>query len=308
MIIVSNLLHQNERNLDVETTVQSISLTFTSKYYLDDVFTVMPPTVGSFYGPMLVGAFFNVLFHGVFVLQAFNYWQTYKRDSLWLKALVLYLFVAETANSVATIFIVYQPLVLQNGTKLPLTILPTMLAGDPIITALISTPVQIFIAYRMKVLSKSWILPAIVTLIALASLGGSLWLGGILIGIKHFPHNGEHETPFKVWLATSAAADIFITAGLTWSLQGSKAGLSGTDSVPKKIVRLIIQTGLLTSVLALLDIVLFCKVPTSTVNFTLDFMIAKLYGITLLRYDHPHIACTHQTLHSFLVLSMLGLP
>ncbi|KAH8813794.1 hypothetical protein DL96DRAFT_1698648 [Flagelloscypha sp. PMI_526] len=242
----------------------------------------MPPTVASLFGPQLLGAFFNLLLYGVFVLQAFNYWQTYQNDHGWLRALVLYLFLAETANSVATILIVYQPLILQNGTKLPLTMLPTALPADPILTVLISTPVQIFIAYRMKVLSNSWILPVIVTLIALASLGGGLWLGGLIMVIRHIPKNGELETPATVWLSTSAAADVLITAGLSWSLYKSKTGFAVTDTLINRIIRLTIQTGLITSLFAVLDIILFSVVPTSMVNFTMDFMLSKLYSNSLL--------------------------
>ncbi|KAH8813837.1 hypothetical protein DL96DRAFT_505699 [Flagelloscypha sp. PMI_526] len=242
---------------------------------------MLSPTA-DFYGPMLVGTFFNLILYGIFVLQAFNYWQTYKGDHGWLRALVLYLFVAETANSIACIFIPYQPLVLQNGTDLPLQMLPTALAADPITSVLISTPVQLFIAYRMKVISNSWILPTIVFVIALASCGGGLWLGGVVIMIKGIPVNGEMETPATVWLSASAAADVFITVGLTWSLYRSKTGFATTDTMINKIIRLTIQTGLITSLFALLDIILFQALPTSSASFTFDFMLSKLYSNSLL--------------------------
>ncbi|KAH8830181.1 hypothetical protein DL96DRAFT_1707019 [Flagelloscypha sp. PMI_526] len=241
----------------------------------------MPPSPKLLFGPMLLGCFLNLFLYGVLTVQTLIYFQAYKKDRLWIRLLVVYLFLAETANSGCAIYMMYQPLVEQYGTPAATTFFPKTLAADPIVTVLISTPVQMFIAYR-QVISKSMIVPIIVVLLALTSTGGAFWLGYCVIDFKRFARKPELHNPALIWLSTSAAADILITVGLTWSLYSRKTGFSDTDSKVNKIIRLTVQTGLITTIFAALDIICFLVLPGITLNFLWDFALSKLYSNSLL--------------------------
>lgn len=46
------------------------------------------PNVQLLFGPMLIGVFINMILYGVLVVQAWAYYQTYKRDAIWIKYFV----------------------------------------------------------------------------------------------------------------------------------------------------------------------------------------------------------------------------
>ncbi|KAG8221366.1 hypothetical protein J3R82DRAFT_1538 [Butyriboletus roseoflavus] len=163
---------------------------------------------------------------------------------------------------------------------------------------MISFPVQLFIAWRVKVMSKSSILPAIITFFAFASLVGGIAtaVAVILIHLEYslFPQN---DGAVITWLASSAAADIIITVSLVYSLLRKRTGFVATDDIINRIIRLTIQTGLITAMAAMLDVTLFLVLKVSEPfyrdvvpdfffpafrNYIWDLTLSKLYSNSIL--------------------------
>ncbi|PFH47887.1 hypothetical protein AMATHDRAFT_151021, partial [Amanita thiersii Skay4041] len=250
------------------------------------------------FGPILLGVFFNSILYGVLVVQLFVYFQTYKKDTGWIRHLMVYLFILETINTGFAIAMMYEPLVLRYGkrqsaeslallsylgrwfigTPDATTFFPIALSTDPIITVLISTPVQIFIAWRIQMISKSRLLAGVICMLALVALGGGIWLTITVIHIRRFSRKPELHWPALTWLLASAITDVLITVTLTYNLSRRKTGFSSTDTAINKIIRLTIQTGLITTIFATLDVICFLLFPVCLLsNFTWDFALSKLY-------------------------------
>ncbi|KAF9555892.1 hypothetical protein CPC08DRAFT_752817 [Agrocybe pediades] len=81
-----------------------------------------------------------------------------------------------------------------------------------------------------------------------------------------------------LWLGSAAAADMLITASLSCILYRRRTGSPASDAVLTRIICFTIQHGLVTSIAAILDIVLLVAFPQ------LDFEVAlvKLYANTLM--------------------------
>jgi hypothetical protein len=118
-----------------------------------------------------------------------------------------------------------------------------ILLADAIMTVLISTPIQIFLARRIRIISQSiWVALAI-SILAVISLGkctpycslrkigmlmshgtltpvGGLWLGASVKRIAKHPqlHLPELRWPAVMWLVASALADIALTCSLVFYL------------------------------------------------------------------------------------------
>jgi len=84
------------------------------------------------------------------------------------------------------------------------------------------------------------------------------------------------------WLAASAATDIIITASLVHSLLRKRTGYAASDDIINRIIRLSVQTGLITAVSATMDMALFLLLKGKTWNFIWDLALSKLYSNTLL--------------------------
>ncbi|KAF5340898.1 hypothetical protein D9758_012198 [Tetrapyrgos nigripes] len=254
----------------------------------------MPPSIELLFGPMLIGCFLNAILYGVSAVQIFIYYQTYRNDSKFIRYFVLYLFIAETANTGFDIGMVYQPLILNYGTPAATTFFPLMLATDPIMTVCISCPVQFFIAWRIKVISGNKWIPVVICIFGLIGMAGGLWTGIDVSIFKLLERKPDLRWPALVWLMASFVADAIITTSLVTILSNEtgsastmyrkRTGIKSTDDVVNRVVRLTVQTGLITAIFAFLDVIFFLlpAFEKTTLNFVWDFSLSKIYTNALL--------------------------
>jgi len=218
----------------------------------------------------------------VTLVQMFIYYQTSKRDPTWMRLLILYLFIAETANTGFNIALVYEPLILRFGQQFPLINSPIFLRADGAVTVAISTPVQLFMAWRIKVLTGSTLLAAAISFLSLVALGGGIWTTISVSLLPQFHQFSEFRAAPSTWLVSSATGDVVITTALVYSLSKKKTGFAQMDDYISRIMLATVQTGALTAIAALADAVVFLVVQNSTLFFIWDLSLSKLYTNTIL--------------------------
>ncbi|KAJ7627930.1 hypothetical protein DFH06DRAFT_1102828 [Mycena polygramma] len=217
------------------------------------------PDVHLSYGPMLIGVFFNLILYGVFIGQALTYYQIYLKDGAWMRYFVLYLFVAETLNTGFDMAMMYQPLILEYGQRPDY--FPLVFPAEPIFIVLVSTPIQIFFAWRIWTITKMVWVPVIISVFAVAALAGGLWTAIKITLIKEFVYKPLLHPSALLWFLASCVSDILITISLVMTLSHRKTGFVATDSVIDKIIRTTIQTGFVTSIFSVLDVICFMVFP-----------------------------------------------
>ncbi|PBK97733.1 hypothetical protein ARMGADRAFT_1076192 [Armillaria gallica] len=259
------------------------------------------------HGPMLIGFVFNVLLYGIMIAQIYLYYVTYKKDKTWMKAYVAVLFFADTLNTVFDFVYMYRSLIVHFGKLITKWFTNTanrssgdvaflgnadwVFATDPALTGIIAAMVQVFFAWRVKVLTNNhWF----VSIIILASLAGGS--GGIAtaveVGIQpQFTLFRNFKSVVILWLASECFADIFITVIMVWHLffaclcsnrdaynfqRKHKTGFQASDELVDRVIRLTMQTGLITSVCATLDLIFYLVDPTGT-HLIFNFPLCKLY-------------------------------
>ncbi|KAF9262827.1 hypothetical protein L218DRAFT_928856 [Marasmius fiardii PR-910] len=242
------------------------------------------PPIDEIYGAMLIGVFLNCILFGIMVVQAFIYYQTYPTDRKWLKIFVAYLFLAETANTACNMYLIYEPVIQRFGKIEALMLFPRMLAAAAILPVLISTPVQMFMAWRIKVITGTYLVGLVICFFSLISLAGGCMVTANVVILKTFDKKDTFRFNFPgvMWFVASAVADVLITVTLVFTLNRRKTGHSKTTSAINRIIRLTIQTGLVTMVFALLDLLLFTLSSKTAISFVFDFCISKLYTNALL--------------------------
>jgi len=242
------------------------------------------PGIDLVYGPMLVGVFLNCILFGIMVMQIFIYYQTYKADRTWLRVFVAYLAIAETANTACDMYLIYQPLVQEFGQPAAFTLFPLFLPSAAFLTVAISTPVQMFMGWRISVITGSRKISLLIALFSLVAFAGGVWVTVQVAVFKTFAKKDtfQFNLPGVIWFVASAVADILITATLVFSLSRRKTGHSKSTLSINRIIRLTIQTGLTTMVVALLDLLLFTLSSKTAISFVWDFSVSKLYTNSLL--------------------------
>lgn len=231
---------------------------------------------------MILGVFFNTILYGILIVQVFIYYRTYKKDPTWIKLFVAYLFVMETFNTGFDIGIMLEPLIIRYGTERATTIAPIMLFADPIVTVFISSPVQFFIAWRIRIMSKSNVLTAVICVLSLCSFIGGVATTIAVSYIPQFARFQEFDGAVITWLVPAAITDILITISLVCSLRRSRTGMKATNDAISRIIRLTVQTGTVTSVSASMDVIFFVGAKHTSLNFMWDFALSKLYTNSLI--------------------------
>ncbi|PPR03729.1 hypothetical protein CVT24_007377 [Panaeolus cyanescens] len=280
-----------------------------------------PPDVRLIFGPILLGVCINMILYGfryearriyqgstpnASPLQCYHYYLTYKKDAPWIRYLVLYLFIAETINTGCDIAVVFQPLINEFGEQHPLfselanlrrwfqkgrpeatKYFPRMFASEPALIVFISTPIQLFFAWRIRLLTKSNIIAGIICIFSIVSTVGGVWTTVRLVQVRLFSRKPELHWPALVWFLAACISDVLITLVLVFTLSKRKTGFVATDDAISKIIRMTVQTGMLTAFFAIGDVVFFMTLPVmpisrTALNFIWDFALSKLYSNCLL--------------------------
>ncbi|KAK0503976.1 hypothetical protein EDD18DRAFT_1344868 [Armillaria luteobubalina] len=255
------------------------------------------------HGPMLIGFVFNVLLYGIMIAQVYLYYVTYKKDKTWMKAYASYcpsvavIFFADSLNTVFDFVYMYRSLIVHFGKLIITWFTNTANRGlgdvaflgtadwvfgtDPALTGIIAAMVQVFFAWRVKVLTNNHWFVSIITLASLA--GGS---GGIATAVEvglqpRFILFRNFKSVVILWLASECFADIFITVimgefPIGFSLRKHKTGFRASDELIDRVIRLTMQTGLMTSICATLDLIFYLVDPTGT-HLIFNFPLCKLY-------------------------------
>ncbi|KAJ7577415.1 hypothetical protein C8J56DRAFT_970790 [Mycena floridula] len=228
------------------------------------------------YGPILVGVFFSTVLYGMFTYHE----KSSKRDSSWTQGLVLCLFLCITLKTAFNMVAIYQPLVQQFD--IDLGQLHPQLPFYPVMTGIISTPVQLLMAWRIMVITETRLWTYIIVALAMLSLGASMCIT-IQVSLKpNVSQLHELRAPAMTWLVSSAVTDLIITGVLVYSLHVRKSGYNTSlDTYVNYIIRLTVQTGALTAILALSDALGF-NVLLKVFPFAWSLALPNLYISTIL--------------------------
>ncbi|KAJ7176962.1 hypothetical protein C8R46DRAFT_1346877 [Mycena filopes] len=241
-----------------------------------------PPPFGSIidvrrlFGPLLIGVFFNMILYGLLIAQIMTYYQTSRKDSIWIRLLVFYVLFVETANTALDISVMYQPLVLEYG-SIPGK-LPTVFLTQPLCIAMIAFPIELFFIYRIRTLTGNKIIPVIFVVFSCIAFGCGIWTTVALAGATGWDDVSVSFQAATAWISSSMGTDLCIAAVMAYALRSKKTGFSHTDTVVDRIIRMTVQTGLITAVTNILDMLSFLFIKNSTFNFMWSNPLSKLYS------------------------------
>ncbi|KAJ8094430.1 hypothetical protein PM082_010864 [Marasmius tenuissimus] len=177
------------------------------------------------HGPMLVGFLVNAFLLGVVTIQCYIYFVTYKRDRPWIKFYVVILYILNVLNTVFIMVHLYEALITNFGNNERLLQADWYFATDPVLTGLIATQVQMFFAWRVKVLTRSMWLGLFVASLSIAGLGGAV---ASTVGVLAHPTFAKFRVLIMdkvlVWLIGHALADVAITVILVAYLASTGLG------------------------------------------------------------------------------------
>ncbi|KAG2049335.1 hypothetical protein BDR06DRAFT_999276 [Suillus hirtellus] len=271
-------------------------------------------------GPLVLGYQFNWGLYGVLATQLYTYHQAGFQDNRLIKSIVHGLFVLETLQLIMATHDSFHTLALGWGNDGDLLNVWLSWFDLPVLTGITSATIQCFYAWRLYILSKSLVL--VITIAAIALVQGSAAMAeGIQIFIsQNVP--GTQDDTFKttavcvltmlggyiltrpqVWLGGTALCDIIICCAMFYFLSKSRTGFRATDSLLNKLIRITIETGMLTAIIAIIELTLFLTFKHNFYHVVPAFMLSKLYSNSFLvllnsRKSTSKQSTTSDTFHS----------
>ncbi|KAK0454347.1 hypothetical protein EV421DRAFT_1896273 [Armillaria borealis] len=231
-------------------------------------------------GPQIVSCLLNWGLFGSLSVQLYLYYLAFPKDKRSVKHLVYGIYIVEFVQTMLLTHDAFASFGYGFGDFEALTKVGFSWLTVPIMGAIAASVGQGFYAYRIFILSKSRIVPAFVICVSLTS-----FVAAIITGVYIFQAgdntklNGRKMSiSVEISCGGSALCDIVIAISMTYYLMRSNTGFRRTQILVTKIIRLTIETGSLTAVVALAIPILFFAFPHETFYVTPALVISKLYS------------------------------
>ncbi|KDR78573.1 hypothetical protein GALMADRAFT_1256721 [Galerina marginata CBS 339.88] len=210
-------------------------------------------------GPLLISLFLNSGFYGILSVQVYLYYLAFPNDEAWVKCLIYGVFIVETFQTAYFTETVFNTIVSGFLNPALLDKIGPLWFIVPVITGIVTFVSQAFYVYRINALGGSKVVGAIIAFLAVAQLGGSVVVGVEMRHVKRFSRLLDRGSKLVVAICggSSVLCDLIIAVSMTYLLARSIDQVKGqTRKRLRKLVRLSIETGSLTAIMAILNIML----------------------------------------------------
>lgn len=233
----------------------------------------------------MIGYQFNWALYGVLVTQVYWYYLSNFADGWRVKAIVYgTLFIETVQIAFATHDSAFQ-FALTWGQTSHLDDLDFIWITMPVTIALVSMITQLFYAWRLRILGvrRGHVVPAVIAILSVFQ-GISALYTAIRSVIMDSHSRSSLASNLLVsdvlWLSSTALCDILIFTFMTCHLSQMRTTNTKTDKIINDIIRLVIETGMVTAAAAIVDLVLF--VTNNPWFAVLSLVLSKLYSDSLL--------------------------
>ncbi|KAJ3861022.1 hypothetical protein EV359DRAFT_84742 [Lentinula novae-zelandiae] len=255
-------------------------------------------------GPRFIGILFNWSLLGILTTQLYIYYLNFPKDRRIIKALVCIVYLLDWAQTCSATYDTFQWFVWGWGDVPGLYDLYSSFLNIPIFSSVIaaivqanyfsctsidltlmsnSSNLQVFFGWRIWKFSQSTVIFGLVTILALLQLGGGFAVGILLWrDASEVSRSSALVRAVGVRLAGSGFVDTVIAVSMTYFLIRSKTQAIGhMNNVVTRLIRLTIETGTVTAIAAIIDLVFFLK-EHNGLHQVSGVILCKLYSNTLL--------------------------
>ncbi|PBK63662.1 hypothetical protein ARMSODRAFT_1023858 [Armillaria solidipes] len=234
---------------------------------------------GLYYGYALSTAMF-----GITIVQAWNYFNA-NADGWLMRSLVAFLVAMDAAVTGVNTQILHHYLVDNFGNTDQMQIIIYSFDAEVMMTAVVVLIVELFFVVRIyKLSSKNWLVPAVITVLAVGSFGSCTAF--VVAQIQDDSTVGlskkDRVGTISAFNGSAALADILITVALSCNLSQSRSGIPRTNNVIQKMLTYTINRGVLVTVTQTLTLIMYTVEQTNLHWMPTHLSINKVYVITML--------------------------
>ncbi|KAI9442436.1 hypothetical protein H4582DRAFT_2096394 [Lactarius indigo] len=231
------------------------------------------------FGAAFVGLLVSTTLFGLTIVQTWTYFCYQKKDPKALKFFIAFVTAMDTLHTFLCAYAVYWYLILNFGNVENLGYSMWAMNLQVVISILVGASVQFYYTRRVYIVSHSIFVPVlIVVLVVIGSSFGFLFTAKET-ALKQFARFHSLTWIPCVGMTAGALADLLIAAAMCWSLYHKR---TGTDSIIMTLMAYSINSGLLTSILAVAMTISFAVSSSSLVWLAIYWTMSKCYANSLL--------------------------
>jgi len=211
------------------------------------------------------------------------YYQNYRRDNIWLKLLVGFVWFCDVGQSAFQIHALYWSAVTHFG-EIGAVLNPHWsLKASLLWSAWIYASVQGFLAYRIKILSRYPLVATVCWIGVAARLGYTLTASALSLKMPLVTFEALHGSFIRGPLVTGLVVDLLITPILCFSLfDRSRTAIHRTRWLTRSLIVFSIETGIVTTIIGVVALVASLTMPFNGVWVAILFVHSKVYANALL--------------------------
>ncbi|PBK88480.1 hypothetical protein ARMGADRAFT_1167949 [Armillaria gallica] len=234
-------------------------------------------------GPQIIGDLLNWGLFGTLSMQLYLYYLAFPKDRRSIKCLVYGIYIVEFVQTMIVTHDTFASFGYGFGELEALTEVCSSWLVVPIMDAITASVGQGFYAYRIYILSRSRIVPAFVICVSFTSSVAVIITGVYMFQASDITKLNDQKTSISLGISAAgyALCDIVIAICMTYYLMRHNTSFPQTRILITKLIRLIIETGSLTAVVALAALILFFAFPHQTFYVTPGLVLSELYANTI---------------------------
>ncbi|KAF8157242.1 hypothetical protein B0H34DRAFT_712896 [Crassisporium funariophilum] len=249
-----------------------------------DPLTAIPADIGRIAGPLLIGCLLNWGLFGVLTMQVYVYYLACPDDPLRNKIVIYSVYLLEVVQTTVISQAAFHNFAAGFGDMGKLNEFGLLWFGVPILSGIVAFIAQSVYAYRVSVLSKANFIPIVIMLLACLQLAGAI-ATGIDTKEAFYVSNFLDRKAFitmGIWNGGSALCDVIIAICMTYYLTRLDSGIKKTQTLLRKLIRLIIETGTLTAALAIFNLIVAVLPDHPTYYMSSSGALGKMYSNSML--------------------------
>ncbi|KAH8077723.1 hypothetical protein BXZ70DRAFT_693662 [Cristinia sonorae] len=237
-------------------------------------------------GPILFEAFINFWLFGILTVQVYVYYLAFPKDN-WHSKVVVYLAYAIELGQVVLIMLdAFRVFVRAWSNPLLLDAVGYSNIDVSIMAGMTGTLSQLFYAWRIYVVSQTYTIPIIVSLLSISQLCFSVWDAIMMNFVGHvslFQHSKVFVTTL-CWNIATSLCDLLITCSMLYYLwKARKTTLARRNSnILTRLIRITVETGFISSAVTVIGLIIFVAKPDTDLFVVATSTISKMYSNTLL--------------------------
>ncbi|KIK58228.1 hypothetical protein GYMLUDRAFT_700215 [Collybiopsis luxurians FD-317 M1] len=220
----------------------------------------------------------NMFLYGLCFLQFVRYFTSRAQDRLSVKLFVSWELLIDTFQSVILIYMLWQYAVDNFMNEAFLTIVPWPLSAVSVMTALSACPIQVFLSYRVKKLSGSWNVFAVLLVLILAEASLMVAASAEALRESKVVDAQNSASIINSWTALAAATDISISTCLIFYLRRSRTSSPRTDHIVSYLIRQAIETASFASFFSIMILVTLNQWPSNPfISCVFSIPLGRIY-------------------------------